>query len=174
MCETDHFNLTQMFKIEMAAGILPWSVDDSGQLVLLLGREADTGHWAGFGGARDRGESLYDTALREGYEESMGLIDGETVRNSTSVRPYNFGTSLTLVVHIPYNASLPTYFHQFYRYSDPVRDWAPEGWFEKDSVRWVTMRALRTLHQRNQLRPYMREQLPTILRDLLEITSSEI
>ena len=72
MCETDHFNLTQMFKIEMAAGILPWSVDDSGQLVLLLGREADTGHWAGFGGARDRGESLYDTALREGYEESMG------------------------------------------------------------------------------------------------------
>jgi len=55
------------------AGILP--VAFNGQNILFLfGQERETGEWSDFGGARDDGEQLIETAAREGYEETSGLL----------------------------------------------------------------------------------------------------
>lgn len=129
--------------------------------MLLLGKESDTGQWAGFGGLQERGESLQQTALREAYEESMGLLDERTLRQST-LQPFKFGNSMTISAQIPFDPALPLRFHQFYHYTKQLHSWAPEGWFEKDAVRWVPLRELRQL----PLRQYMLEQLPVILPEI--------
>ena len=62
------------------AGVVPFAVDDTGQCVLLLAREAfgrDKGRWSGFAGRPEPGESASSpeaTAAREASEESCGLL----------------------------------------------------------------------------------------------------
>jgi hypothetical protein len=54
-----------------------------GQLYFLFGREnslADTPGWSDFGGGVEEGETIYDTALREGSEELSGFLgDGKQI-----------------------------------------------------------------------------------------------
>ena len=53
------------------AGVLPYSVDDDGNTVVLLGRECflpewkGSCSWSGFEGSRMRGETVVETAARE-------------------------------------------------------------------------------------------------------------
>jgi 8-oxo-dGTP pyrophosphatase MutT (NUDIX family) len=58
-------------------GILPYTVIN-GTLHFLLAKETCPPHgdgtWCGFGGGRDDNESPLETAVREGWEESMGLL----------------------------------------------------------------------------------------------------
>ena len=58
-------------------GIVPYTVL-AGQLHFLLARETCPPHgdgtWCGFGGGRDDDETPLETAVREGWEESMGLL----------------------------------------------------------------------------------------------------
>ena len=61
-----------IYNINMVgSSILPACVH-KGKLYFLFGKEnslADTPGWSDFGGGVDPGESIYDTALREGGEE---------------------------------------------------------------------------------------------------------
>jgi len=56
-----------------AAGVVPYALVD-GSAKLLLGKQTEEGRragfWQGFGGGRDPGETLFETALREFAEES--------------------------------------------------------------------------------------------------------
>ena len=62
------------------AGVVPVAYDTQGTPHVLLGRERFTQQykgscrWSGFEGTRKHGEGVYDTALRESYEESLGCI----------------------------------------------------------------------------------------------------
>ena len=73
-----------------AAGVLFFSLcPTTGHTLFLLGREnshsgwADSNLWADFGGSVDsRDRDIYDTAAREAYEETMGLLcDREELAN---------------------------------------------------------------------------------------------
>lgn len=61
------------------AGVLPYAYDREGRIHLLIAREAfgrDKGKWSSFAGgidAKDRSMPI-QTAAREAYEESMGLL----------------------------------------------------------------------------------------------------
>jgi len=54
------------------AGFLPCALDADGQCWLLLGREGDG--WGAFGGGPEPGERAYETAVREAWEESGGVL----------------------------------------------------------------------------------------------------
>ena len=64
----------------IGAGILPISVDDRGDIRLLLGKERFISHWrgslkwSGFEGGRKTGEDVVRTAAREFIEESIGIV----------------------------------------------------------------------------------------------------
>ena len=58
----------------MGAGILPVTIM-KGTIFFLLGRERyNNNYWSDFGGSSIENESIYDTAIREGYEELDGLL----------------------------------------------------------------------------------------------------
>ena len=67
----------------MGAGILPVTVYKD-KIYFLYGRESveasskyDKGKWSDFGGGREKGESAKQTAIREGFEETSGILGSE-------------------------------------------------------------------------------------------------
>ena len=63
----------------IGAGILPMAIND-GKVYFLFSRERNLGDfkekglWSDFGGKDENGETPMETAIREGYEESSGLL----------------------------------------------------------------------------------------------------
>lgn len=103
----------------VGAGVLPWSINESGQIVLLLGQEGEgffsgAGTWCGFGGSRDKDENAVCTAAREFMEESMALIMNETEILNILEDPDNIQHTwvyqgpkfVEFLVYIPYNEQL--------------------------------------------------------------------
>ena len=100
----------------MGAGILPVTVH-RGKVYFLFSREYigskdDGGLWSDFGGSKEKNESFFDTAVREGYEESGGflgnksdikkLVKNKFVKTITIPKIYR-----TYIVFIPYDKDLP-------------------------------------------------------------------
>ena len=155
----------------MYAGILPYAVH-RGTVWFLLGKERafpdfpGSNLWAPFGGGVEQGESLEDAALREGYEETMGIF-GTPAKLGAKVDPapwYHRG-GMTRLLRVRYDPKLPQYFRRFYRYSTHCRK-SCEGWYEKTAVRWFRLEDL--LHpSRLALRPEFRKTLRSLQRHLM-------
>ena len=70
----------------MGGGILPVAIH-KGNLYFLFSREYinskdDGGLWSDFGGSKEKNETFFQTALREGYEESDKIIGSKnTIEN---------------------------------------------------------------------------------------------
>lgn len=64
----------------MGAGILPITVM-RGTIFFLLGKERNN-LWSDFGGSSNLNEYVFDTAIREGYEELDGLLGNEKEMNN--------------------------------------------------------------------------------------------
>jgi 8-oxo-dGTP pyrophosphatase MutT (NUDIX family) len=112
------------------AGVLPYSVDDDGNTVVLLGRECflpewkGSCRWSGFEGSRMRGETVVETAAREATEETLGVLErdlGELLRRHgyehrivlriTSDR-HQERYHCMYVIRVPWDPSLPSRFRQ--------------------------------------------------------------
>ena len=73
----------------MGGGILPVA-RHNGEIYLLFSRERlihskdrDRGKWSDFGGSKEGNETQYRTAVREGVEESSGILgDKKDVRKT--------------------------------------------------------------------------------------------
>ena len=99
----------------MGAGIVPVA-KHNGQLYFLFGKEVYGKKWSDFGGSSNKSESLFDTALREGYEETDGFL-GTKQELWTLVQKNLLGTIeqkngyKSYLFQIPYDSKLPTYFN---------------------------------------------------------------
>jgi 8-oxo-dGTP pyrophosphatase MutT (NUDIX family) len=67
------------------SGIIAVVLDDDGRL--LLGRRADTGHWALISGILDPGEQPADCAIRECWEETGVHVKVERLTSVTVSKP---------------------------------------------------------------------------------------
>lgn len=150
-------------------GILPYALV-GGQLWLLLGREMRVDNWSGsqrwspFGGGVDPGESGWKAALREGYEETMGLFGTpKEMAKRVDRKPWrNNRHEYTLLMPVEYDRNIPRYFRNFYRYAKRCKGKCPEGWFEKTEVRWVRWEQMRHM----ELRPEFTKSLSSLKRHL--------
>ncbi len=129
------------------AGVLPYSINQNGQIQLLLGYEQGRG-WSSFGGGPKQVESLIEpvprcetrqeTALREGVEELRFLISRgelrEKIKNARSfpetARLDEFITFVVLIEAI----DLTPY------YSTPVL--SGSGYTETSAVGWIPLHDL--------------------------------
>lgn len=79
--KNDSFEEADIERHGLGAGIVPFSVDDTGVVRFLLGRERwmpawkGSCRWSGFEGSRKESETMQETAVREFTEESMGVVD---------------------------------------------------------------------------------------------------
>ncbi len=70
------------------AGVLPYHIDNKGEAWVLISQEnagRDKGTWCDFGGKRDKGETTVQTAARECWEESHGILGSQAnIKNQIS------------------------------------------------------------------------------------------
>ncbi len=122
-----------------AAGILPYTIKDN-NLIFLIGLDAsrkNIGGWTDFGGTQEGNESDLETAIREGSEETIGVIKDLKQRTKTSWdKGYVFKKKgyCGIVVHVPYIKA--KVFHQARNKSTLAVE------REKVGFAWVTWTAL--------------------------------
>lgn len=152
----------------MGGGILPIAVYQNDYYVL-MGRESvdnkwrDSGKWSDFGGSREGRESEYQTAIREGTEETSGIL-GNTrdikrlIDNSFDIISMNKYS--TYLVEIKYDTFLPYKFNKKYRHilkTNSSLIYKRNGLYEKDKIRWIKVDNLIDFkqHVRFWFRPFI-------------------
>lgn len=139
----------------MGAGILPIA-KHNGKIYMLLGKE-NKGGWSDFGGGREKGESLLDTAVREGTEELNGFLGNETEMRRL-IKEKGLGILETekpvykcYLVQIDYDANMPKYFSgNFKLMNRKLKNEVLKhnGLFEKSEIKWVKMSELKNMQMR--------------------------
>lgn len=165
----------------VGSSILPACVH-KGKLYFLFGKEnslADTPGWSDFGGGVDPGESIYDTALREGGEELTGFLGGEDELRSLIKRsggvykivPGSEGSSYNIhIFNMPYSPDLPKFYnanHDFLWKRMDKKFLNDTKLFEKIEIQWFSLSDMKK--KRNQFRSFYREFIDLIIKDQAQI-----
>ena len=162
------------------AGILPIAEKD-GKLFFLLSRETinttewkGRGKWSDFGGKREKGETLKTTALREGFEETMGILgsikDLNKKLNEDLVKKYRKNNYTTYVFKIKYEKNLPKKFRRKYINILKTKKHLitePNGLYEKDMIKWVPVCNIENILPK--MRIWYKSILITISKDLIQM-----
>ena len=109
----------------MGGGILPVAFYKD-KFYFLFSREynnsdrRDRGLWSDFGGSSEPNESITDTAIREGWEESVGFLGnkgqvGKLVYKNT-IKTISKNNHTTYIILIDYNKNLPKMFNNNFSY----------------------------------------------------------
>ena len=166
----------------VAASILPVAVYKN-ELYFLFGKENEMEDsakgFSDFGGGVESGESIIETALREGAEEMSGFFgDANSVKRliKKSGGLYKLVNEKTKYnVHIfrmDYDPSLPVYFTNFHKFIWNHKHMDKERLnssklFEKQEIKWFSTKELRT--KRKEFRIFYREIVDQIVDELPQI-----
>tara|TARA_Y100001958_G_C21187603_1_gene516345 strand:+ start:452 stop:931 length:480 start_codon:yes stop_codon:yes gene_type:complete len=136
------------------AGILP-TAKFKGKRYYLIGRESkkikfkDSGLYADFGGRLEKNESRLNAAIREGFEETIGILGNKNkIRYLIKNKLYKKITlkkSVTYVINIKFDKDLPKKFENKYKTLYKFLKDSPKDiqikfkpFLEKDKVVWMT------------------------------------
>ena len=166
----------------VAASVLPVSIC-KGELLFLFGKENEMEDsakgFSDFGGSVESGESIVDTAMREGSEELCGFLGNS---NQISQLIKKNGGIFTLVygsenkayhVHIffmEYDERLPEYFTNHHRFLWERMDKKllnDSKFFEKQEIRWFSERDMKK--KKSEFRPFYREIVNMFLDNISNI-----
>ena len=136
----------------MGGGILPVSYY-KGNLYFLFARESQHKHkglWSDFGGSKEKNETHYQTAVREGYEESNGIFGDIKhirllIKNFCITKIGDRGWS-TYLVQVKYNKKIIKAFRDDFKKTlknNPQIIKSHDGLYEKDKLRWIKLQDLK-------------------------------
>jgi len=161
------------------SSILPVTIH-KGELYFLFGKENDKEDsakgFSDFGGGNEKGETLYDTAMREGAEELTGFLgDEKTIRNYIKthggVYPINHKDQYHAhLFYLAYDENLVKYYNQNHRFLWEKMDTnylSKTKLFEKIEIQWFSIKEMR--ERRNEFREFYREIVDRFLADLSNI-----
>ena len=158
----------------MGGGILPVAFH-KGKAKFLFSREAlhtddDPGKWSDFGGGKEGRETPYQTAVREGWEESAGFLgskqDIRALIKYHKIAKIEYNKYTTYIVEIPYDVNLPKKFSSYFKKvkkSRPHLIHNKDGLFEKDKLMWLSFDKLR--ESMHRFRPFYRGVLRQLIKD---------
>jgi 8-oxo-dGTP pyrophosphatase MutT (NUDIX family) len=136
----------------VAASILPVAVH-KGKLYFLFGKENEMEDsapgFSDFGGGVEDGESIFDTAIREGSEELCGFLgDSSNIEKllKTGVYKIIYDTYHIHIFLMDYDANLPCYFtnhHTFLWERMDKKVLNDSKYFEKQEIRWFSVEDMR-------------------------------
>ena len=157
----------------VGASILPACFYD-GKLYFLFGKEnalADTPGWSDFGGGVDKGESIFQAALREGGEELTGILgDGKMIltliKNNGGVFKIQKDTYHIHLFHLPYPEykNMPKFYnntHYFLWNRMDKKMLNETKLFEKIEIQWFTIEDMKK--RRDEFRNFYREIVDMII-----------
>lgn len=140
------------------AGILPIAFYNN-KIYILCAREQKVDGWDGsrlysdFGGRLEKKEGFIDCAVRECYEESMGLFGSKynlrkKIKKDTVLK-YIGDRYCCYFIKINYDKNLEDSFNRFFGYIKTFAQksnntykvkGSPKGYFEKDKIRWFCLK----------------------------------
>tara|TARA_B100001093_G_scaffold360810_1_gene345511 strand:+ start:3389 stop:3865 length:477 start_codon:yes stop_codon:yes gene_type:complete len=156
----------------MGAGILPITFY-KGKIYFLFGRETlgiwkDSGLWSDFGGAKDGKETYKETAIREGWEESDGVLGNKSIirdliENNT-IDTITYRGYKTYIILIDYNKKMIYDFRERFKkikkkHPDRI---AKNGLYEKDRIKWFEYNEVKKNIEK--FRPYYRGIIKHLLK----------
>ena len=159
----------------MGGGILPITIYKN-NIYFLFSREHngsknDKGKWSDFGGSREGKETQYQTAVREGVEESSGILG--TKRDVRDLIKHHLLGKITdkaysiWIVEVEYNPNIVHVFRNHFKDAlkhnlETVKK--HNGLFEKDKLQWIKLSSLE--RKKNMFRPWYKRFIPQIIRVL--------
>lgn len=136
----------------MGGGILPVALHNN-TIYFLFSREYihskdKGGLWSDFGGSREGNETYKETAVREGFEESSGILGSkkniENLINNYTLKTITVNGFREYLVIINYDPLLPKRFREYFLKvkRDHPNMINKNGYFEKDKLAWVSINNL--------------------------------
>lgn len=147
----------------VAASILPVTIIH-GKLFFLFGKENELENsakgFSDFGGRVEAGESIIDTAYREGSEELCGFLGGEQDIKSLMERNGGFyklshGDYHVHIFYMTYDANLPKYFsnHHHFLWNRMDKNILNNSkFFEKQEIAWFSVEDMK--NRRTEFRSF--------------------
>ncbi len=142
----------------VAGSILPVCIYKN-KLYFLFGKEnnkeKDAKGWSDFGGSCESNETPYQTALREGNEESSGFLHtSELVKKGVYKLTHN--TYHMFIVKHEYSPELPLYFNRMHKFiKDKMPNLLTTVLFEKQEIQWFSMDEM--IERRSEFRLFYQE-----------------
>ena len=151
-----------------------------GKLYFLFGKEndlADTPGWSDFGGGNEKGESIYDTAMREGAEELSGFLGDAKqidalIKKNGGVHKMQYETYHIHLFRMDYNPDLVKHYndnHRFLWQRMNKKYLTNTKLFEKIEIKWFSIDEMK--HRKDEFRNFYRNVVDTILNDEDKIKS---
>jgi len=130
----------------MGAGLIPVAEFDE-TIFYLFGQECYDKKWGDFGGRPTKNESVFDNAIREGYEELNGFLGTKTelknlVKNNFIKKLDSENNKYhSYLFRIPFDPFLPTYFNNNHKFIEKnfSQKIDKNGFFEKSQIKWFTI-----------------------------------
>lgn len=129
------------------ASILPIALY-RGAIILLLGQERQNNSWCSFGGGPHKGETAFQTAIREGSEELNGFLGSnkklENIINKNLILTLESRNKhTTYIFKTNYNKDLPVYFANNNKFvemhlKNQINS-EHNGLFEKKKIEWILL-----------------------------------
>ena len=137
----------------MGAGILPVAFFEK-NIYFLFSRENmhrnRTVDWRDFGGTPNHNETPRQTAIREGWEETMGFFGNKSaisklIKEKTKYVSKKRDKYCLYVVEVKMDKTLPKRFREHYlkMYKKDKSKIAKNGLYEKDKLRWIKLENLK-------------------------------
>ena len=158
----------------VASAILPVAIYKN-KLHFLFGKENPNEDsapgWSDFGGRIEKGETPYQSALREGSEELSGFLGNEKqlkslIRKNGGTMKLKHNNYYVYLFYIDYDKGLPLHFNNSHYYMwDKIDQKLP--FFDKIEIDWFTVEEM--TKNRNIFRPFYREIVDLIIKNKQEI-----
>jgi len=158
----------------MGAGILPVALY-KGEVYFLFGRESRhidhkaSGLWSDFGGSPEKKERRIDTAAREGWEETEGVLGSQEhikfMIENRCIKRFNMKHYTSFVIPVYYRKSIIKKHKKIYEDAwkkTPKLVLEENSMYEKDRIKWFTIKEL----ERNikKFRPWYRTIVKKIIK----------
>jgi hypothetical protein len=163
----------------VGSSILPVTFYNN-KLYFLFGKEApletSAPGWSDFGGGVESGESIIETAMREGGEELTGFLGNPTelknhIQTHGGIYKINYNDQYHIhVIYIPYDENLPKYYNQNHRFLwDRMNHklLKKTKLFEKIEIGWFSSKDAKK--NRHTFRHFYQNILDKILQDVPKI-----
>ena len=154
----------------VAGSILPVCMYNK-KLYFLFGKESkkekSAKGWSDFGGGCESTETPYETALREGFEESSGFLNPkELVKKGVFKLVHN--TYNVFIVKLEYDSQLPIYFNRMHKFIEhKMPKLLDTVLFEKQEMQWFSIDEM--IERRSEFRPFYQEITDLFVKQKLKI-----
>ena len=164
----------------VAASILPVTIN-KGKIYFLFGKENEMEDsakgFSDFGGKVENGESIIETAFREGSEELCGFLGDsknikQIIKKQGGIYKLSHNDYHIHIFFMDYDENLPNYFTNNHRFLWNRMDknlLNNSKFFEKQEIKWFSINEMTT--NKHEFRPFYSEIVDLCLKDIKRITA---